>query len=300
MAKGFGAALVMFVAGWLAPVQAQLNMQWKFEKGDIFYMEDVQSMKMTLNQFGNTQRIESDTTTLTKFQVLDKMPDGSIVFERRVESMKVKLTPPPSAEDTKKQDEMMKQMEGVTFKITLKPSLEVSKIEGLNEFVDRIVKANPESGEQFRMMFSEENLKATINDSFASLPGKAVKPGDKWTRKSSFPMPPIGNLVADSSFVFDGPQDGLQKVSFKGNVMFQPAKDAPAGGVPGVQNQKTDFKPEGLHGTLFFDSARGRVSRTETKMRGKMTMTGSLGGQSFERIMDIDMTTLSRVMDKKP
>jgi hypothetical protein len=293
MSRCFGAVLLFFGCFSL-PAQAQVNMKWKFEKGDTFFMEEIQDMKMNMTFFGNTQKVETKTTTTTKFTVLDKTSDGNIVLERRIESMK--MSSPMSLPGA---DDMAKQMEGVTFKITLKPTMEVSKIEGLDEFLDRIGKANPGSEQAFRALFSENTLKASIGDAFGSLPNQAVKAGDKWNRKTSFPMGPLGSIDAESSFVYEGPQDSLQKVTFKGNLSFQPPKGA-AAAFPGLQNLKTEFKPEEFQGALFFDPARGRVSRGDAKMRGKLTMSGTANGQNLEIVMDIDMKITSQVYDKKP
>src|SRR5262249_26369342 len=79
MVTRFGVGLLLLLGACAAPAHAQVNLSWKFEKGEEFYTEDVQRSKLEWNGPGVNQRIDLDFTTLTKTKVLEKNPDGSIV-----------------------------------------------------------------------------------------------------------------------------------------------------------------------------------------------------------------------------
>jgi hypothetical protein len=286
-------ALVLLVGGSLAPAQAQVTMQWKFEKGEVFYVEDVQHSKMAMTILGNTQKQDMDQTTLAKVTILDKS-DAGIVMERKIESFKiVSSTPDPLA------DEMGKQLQGLTFKITFKPNMEVAKVEGLEEFLSKLNNVNPLIAQGIKQMFSEETLKAGLADAFGNLPNKLVAMGDTWSRKSVVPLGPMGTLTADSTFTYGGPQDGLHKVGLKGVLSYKPPKPG-EGGVAGVQISKADLKADDAKGTLYYDAAKGKIVRSETKMKMKMSLTAMSGGQNLQMEMDQDMTMTSRLLDKPP
>jgi len=286
-------ALLLLTGGLLAPARAQVTMQWKFEKGEVFYVEDVQNSKMDISILGNSQKQDMVQTTVAKFTILDKS-DSGIVMERKIESFKIAGDAPnPVADD------MAKQMQGLTFKITFKPNMEVAKIDGLDEFLSKLGNANPLIGQAIKQMFSEDTLKAGLADAFGNLPSSPVAVGDKWSRKSNIPLGPMGMITTDSTYTYEGAQDGLHKVGFKGVLSYKPPKPG-EGGIAGAQITKADLKADEAKGTLFYDAAKGKIVRSETKMKMKMSMTATAGGMNLQMEMDQDMTMTSRILDKPP
>jgi hypothetical protein len=293
MRTRFGAALVLLLSGLVAPAYGQVDMRWNFPQGGQFYIEDVQKIKGTLMVQGQTINQEQEQTFISRFTVLSKNADGSVVLERRIESMKVNSNLP-----TPGMDDLIKQLEGATFKVTVTSAMAVSKIEGVDEYIDRVTKANPMLGQLFRAMFSEDTLKAALDEAFGCLANKTVKPGDKWTHKGAIPMGPMGTIVGDNTYVYDGPQDGLHKVTVKGTLTYK-MPQAGAGGLP-FQVTKADLKADEARGTIYYDAAKSRPARTEMKVHMKMTMTATAMGQNIDLTMDQDVTVQSRLLDKKP
>lgn len=293
MIRRYMAALALLAGGLLAPAQAQVSMQWKFEKGEVFYVEDVQHTKATIAFFGQTQNQDTDQTTLAKYTILDKS-DAGLTMERKIESFKITSAMPlPGV------DEIAKQMEGVVFKVTFKPNMEVAKVEGLEEFLNKLTNTNPAAGQVIKQMLSEDTLKAGLADAFGNLPNKSAAVGDKWSRKSSVPLGPMGTLSTDSTFTYDGVQDGLHKVAFKGVLSYKPPKPG-EGGLGALQISKADVKADDAKGTLFYDASKGKIVRSETRLKMKMSLTAMAGGMNLQMELDQDMTMTSRLLDKPP
>ena len=290
-----------FVLVGLTALPAQAQMQWKFKEGDKLYQDAAIKMNQVMKFMGQEVKQDIDIANLVSWNVKKKNADGTVVIEQTVESMKLTGGALPI------DDKFFDKMKGMTFTITLSPKGEVAKVEGYAEGMKKLLGDNlgdnPIAAKMFEGMMSEDNIKKQFADLFAFLPDKPVQKGDKWARKMSQPLGPIGTLTSDRTYVYDGQAtvDGktVEKIVFTETIASTAPPAKGAGGLP-FEITKVNFKADKAGGTIYFDAEAGRLVRLEQSMKLKGSMTFSIMGNNLDAEIDQDMTSVTKVSDKKP
>jgi hypothetical protein len=288
---------ILALAALVIPVQAQVQLRWNLKEGDKIYVESKGESQQAMKVMGQDSKNEITQSSLVSFTVLRKEDDGSLLLEQKIESMKIKSTGIGGDAVAKAAE----KTEGASFKLTLSPKGDITKVEGLEEFLNKVAGEDASQRRMMQTVFSEDAARQMASDIFGFLPDKPLKKGDRWERTSSMSMGPIGKLGVESKYTYDGKEtvDGkpLDKISFTASTSYTPPKE---GGSAPFKVTKGELKSEQFMGTLYFDSAAGRLARSElnTKIKGSLTM--STGGQEVQ--MELNQATVSktRVSDKNP
>jgi hypothetical protein len=290
----------VLLSGVLAvPAQAQVQLQWKLNQGDKFFLETTGTTKQTMKIMGNPIEQEFNTTTVDSYKVVKKAPD-QIVLEKRIESMKVKATG-PGAEAA---DQSARKAKGAVFTLTLDPRTNtITKVEGVTEFVKKAYSDNPLLQQTMAATLNEDTLREEQQNILTGyLFDKPVHKGDKWTRKSKIPMGPIGSLSSQGDFTYQGksasPNQDLDKIVAVWKLTYAPPPKN-KGGLP-FEIVKGDFKTAHGTGSYYFDSRVGKLARLERKYNMKGTLTMSAMGQQLEMEMEMDQASTVRLLDKAP
>src|SRR5713101_1410508 len=249
-------AAVLVIGALAVPAQAQVQLQWKLNEGDRFYLESTGTTKQTMKIMGTPIQQEFDTTTVDSYKVVKKTAD-EIVLEKRVEAMKVKAT----GQGAEAADQIAQRVKGAVFTVTLDPRTNtVTKVEGVAEFVKKVFADNP---------IMQQTLSATLNDNslrdeqqnilLGFLSDKPVHKGDKWARKSKIPLGPIGGFSSEGEFTYQGKSplnnNEFDKIDATWTLTYAPPKEK--GGLP-FEITKGDFKATTAKGTYYFDSGNGK------------------------------------------
>src|SRR5947209_5421020 len=86
--KAWVVALLLF-GGLSVPAYGQVKMEWKFNEGDKFYVEDVTTMKQKIEFQGKGFDQTLKTTMVTSYTVKKKTTDG-VVLQQKIEGVDVK------------------------------------------------------------------------------------------------------------------------------------------------------------------------------------------------------------------
>src|SRR5439155_5842798 len=122
---------------------------------------------------------------------LKKDADG-LVLEQKIES--IKATSPGGA--GKPSTHLLHQLEGATFRFTCDPRLRVTRLEGYEEFLNKIARDDAQVGKMARLLIPEASLRQPTEQLFAFQPDKPVRPGDSWQTQATVPFGPLGSLTA--------------------------------------------------------------------------------------------------------
>jgi hypothetical protein len=269
---------------------------WKFKEGDVFFALETVEMKMEMSFLGNTQPMESKTAVVSKMTVKKTNPDGSVVLERRIEQQKTEASMPMPFDV----DELDKKMEGATFTITLSPKFELTKIEGYADFIKRLVGDDEIVGPFIKASLTEDTIKRSLEELFLFVPGKAVSAGDKWERKSKVPMGPMGTLLLQTNYQYDGKDGGLDKISYESALKYEAPKDTEANPAMPFKLVKGDMKAEKAKGVIKFDSAKGRMAENQGTVNLDMKLTMDVNGQEIEMELRQEQKSTYKVSDARP
>jgi Family of unknown function (DUF6263) len=278
-----------------APAFAQeVKMQLKFKEGDKFWVEEVANQKQKITVMGQDIQIDMKVTTIRSFTV-QKVTSQDIVLAMKIEDVDVKSEGPLAAIF----DQVTGKTKGASLVLTVTPAGKVKKVEGFGEFVKKLAGGEDETAKAMKDILSEDMLTQGVEQAFAFVPEKAVKPGDSWDQQTKFALGPLGSIQLKNNYTYKGKKEGGEEISDKLDMQFLPPKQGSAFAGAIVKMLKTDVKGDGK-ATFIFDVQKGRLANSTTSMQLQGTMTMEAGGMELQIEMLLNVNSTSRVLDKNP
>ncbi len=282
------------LAGLTAPAAAQTKLEWKFKKGDKFYLEAVTDQKQSLQVMGKAVQQNQSSTTIQSVEVKEASGE-KVVLSLRFESIKQKKA--DGGVGGGGTEAMLDKLKGTTFTVTMAPGGKIGKFEGYDEMVNKLAEKNEDTAKMIRIVMSEESLRKNVEEIFNFLPDRPVSKGDTWKTETTLPLGPIGTFKAISNYTLDGKAKEGELISFKSDLVYSLPK---AGAEGPFKVTKGDLKAENAKGTLVFDNTRGRLVRGDNSATIKGAITMDIMGNTIDMEMTIDMVNRVRVLDQLP
>ena len=294
--KSIGLTLVAFFFLSL-PLHAQVTLAWKFEEGETLYIENIEVQKMSLdyqdNKTKETKKNKQDTvtTTISSLKVQKNTALGTIL-DIKVESLKTMVNGKEAAGDAK----MAEKIKGSVFTITLNPAGRITKLEGYEDYIQKLADGDEAKEKVARASFPEEALRKSLEDSFNFLPGRPVNKGDSWKQDAVVPMGLFGSFKVVKNYSYGGKGEGGDAIVFASAMTYTP----PTGEGAVVKVVKGGLKAEEGKGTFLFDSAKGRLIKGGNHLVIKGALTVEIMNMQQNMELAVDLTTTIRILDKNP
>jgi Family of unknown function (DUF6263) len=290
--------LGLFTASALAALvattaQAQTALRWKFQKGETLKYSIVQKTASKLNANNIVIDVSVIQTIDTTWTVNAVSADGLAEVSQTFDRIQMNLEAPGSkivydSKDGKLPEGPQGQVLGpvlqalagaeITFKMSERG--EVTDVK-LSDKVLEALKALPGGGAQG--MFSEDSLKRMIMQSTLTLPEEAVARGKNWHKKTEMPAPPLGTMVIDNSYTYQGVDSAtpgkLERIDVAVDTTLQPQENAPI---------QAKLKSQDSKGTFLFDNQKGYLS--ESGMTQKLEIVLSSMGKEFTQNQENSVT----------
>jgi hypothetical protein len=294
------------------PALAQdVDMKWKLEKGQTFRQEMTTETKQQMNIMGNNIAQNQKQTFIMSFTPVEQDKDKNWIIKQRIEAVKMEIQVggQPVVYDSTKEgggsqplNEFFRALVGTEFKIVLSPEMKVLRVEGRDDFVKKLIAANEQLKPLLSQILTDEALKQMADPAFSVLPGKPVKKGDTWDRKSTLNMGPIGSYDCSYKYTFDGLDEKDKNIA---NIKVESSLKyvAPQGNAPSTfpfQIVKADLTSKDGGGQIQFDIAKGRVVSSSLSMKMDGTITISVSGQNSDVKLDQTQTTTLKTSEEKP
>src|SRR5262249_36035575 len=195
--------------------------------------------------------------------------------------------------------DFFKALIGSEFKLTISPQMKVTKIEGRDDFIKKLVAANQQMEPLLKQILSEEALKEMPDPAFAAVPDKPVKKGESWTKESKLNMGPIGSYDMKYTYSYEGKDGKLDKIKVTTDMKYIPPTAAAAGVLP-FQIESADLKSKEANGTVLFNSELGRVESNDitVKLDGKLTI--AIGGMKTDVELSQTQKTTVKTTSENP
>jgi len=269
-----------------APVKEELKagpLTWKLAKGDKFYTKTTTTTAQTITVMGNDMEQESEQVVFAKYEVLEAGDKGYTI-----EQTTQKMTSKGNAGTPDYGD----KVKGAKLKFVLDKKFEVTKVEGLDDFVDKASGGDEAAKGLLKAMLSEDSVKQNIAEMFTFGPAKDVKVGDSWKKESKFPLGPLGSFKIKNDYKL---ADG-DKVTYKSDATFELSKDE----IPGLPFKVSagELKSDEWSGEIAFDSKAGRLKSTSQKAKLGGSLTISVNGMEIELKLKMNITSDSTLSDK--
>lgn len=272
----------------------KVDLKLRLEKGQTYKMRTLNEMKIKQTMPGQQQAmtINQKNETKTIYTAEDVREDGTFVLKVAYDAIAFKTENPDpnqtieydSADTSKAVGPMasvLGAIVGQSFTITITPDGHVKEVQGIDAFCRRMEEKINELPEgqmrvgmetQFKMQYSEEALKANMENSFNMYPDNPIDIGDTWQRKTTmnqgFPM------VIDSIYTLKERKNGIAVIDVF--AMIQTNKEA---GPTEMGNVKIQYKMSGsVTGIMEIQESTGWPIRSNQNLR----LTGSVTVQSPE------------------
>lgn len=301
---------LLFVIGLAYPVSGQdaVELKWKFDKDKTFFQEMNTTTKQTMKVMGMDITQNHSQTFWFSWTPKEQDKDKNWVIKQKIigVQMEIEISGNKISYDSRKEAgtgtslaEFFKALVGSEFTLTLSPKLEVTKIEGREEFLKKLSQTNPMMEPLLKQILGEEALKQMADPAFAAVPEKAVKKGDTWEKKSKMNMGPIGTYESTYKYTYEGKDGKLDKIKQDTELKYS-APTADAGAVLPFKIKSADLKSKEATGTILFDNDKGRVERSELKLKLDGKLTIDIGGNATEVELSQEQTTKVTTHDKDP
>ena len=285
-------AVCLLLVAVASSAAADVNLEWKFKEGDVFYAENVTKTKQTMGPAGAAPaKVEKKTTAVAKYTVLKTTPEGT-VLEMRFAGFKTDGKDLGAALG----NAFANNLKDASFRITLNNSGQVSKFEGIDEYLKKIVGDNEEALKAARMGV-EEMFTQGITQTFGFLPEKGISKGDKWKQTGKLPLPMFGTLKTETEYVYEGSGQKGEQITLTQQMTYE---------VPKVQEGtlfriiKGDLKAEPGKGRIVFDAANGRLVRLESSHKFKGKFTVEAFGKEQTMNLEQESTVVTRILNENP
>jgi len=284
-------ALLLVVAPQLQ-VRAQdkaVLLKWKFEKDKAFYQKMTtstdQTMKIASADFKQTQKqtfiFQWTPTKVEEKSVVLTQKIIAVQMDIDIGGQKITFDSTKEKQPNNNLNDFFNALKDSEFTVTLDTAaMKVTKVDGRQAFLDKLVKTNPQMKPLLDQILSEQALTEMAEPAFAAIPGKEVKKGDTWERSSKLDMGPIGKFENSYTYTYEGPADKLEKISVKSTLKYkEPTEQGGVGGLP-FKIKQADLKSSSASGTVLFDPAVGRVSKSDMTVDLKGNLQIEIGGQT--------------------
>ncbi len=253
---------------------AQTVLAWKWEPGQSFRMERQVKQKQTVTLKNATLNQQRDSTWLVRFTVKD-----ATTLQATFEKVQHKITGEVGKDGM--DEPLANQLEGCSFKLTVVPTGEVSKVRGLDEFWDKAAGNDAVKRRALREAYSEKSFADAFTDMLGPLPAQAVSPKDTWRRETTEPIPHFGSFRNTLLFRHEGAIDAKQTLRYSVEAAYQTPKQ---GDVTLFRVVKADLQGSSGKGSIVFDAAKGRLFSHERSMqvRGQLDIEATGRQQSVE------------------
>jgi hypothetical protein len=278
------------IAGAGAEARAEV-LRWKFKAGEkIAYTMDQKTVS-TMKIMGREVKTTLSQTINMHWDVKSLTDDGGARIFQTIDRFRTRIESPsvPFEFDTndKKDPEgpvaatmvpLLRSMVGAEFSMKMAANGEMTDVKVPEGLLNTIKNAGPAGGK----MFSEEGLKTMLSQSSLSFPNDSLEKGKGWTRQSKIPTPPVGTMVLEKKYTYQGPDPknpALVSIDLATKVTLDPLADA------SVSIKITSQDGEG---SFLFNSKTGRMVNSTVK--DTMVMTISTMGQTLDQITETDTT----------
>lgn len=298
------AGLMLAVAALPAVGQDKATLKWKFEKDKAFYQKmntvTKQTMKVMNNDVNQTQNqtfyfVWTPVKQDGDKWILKQKIEG-VAMEIDIGGQKVAFDSTKASNANNPLADFFKALVDAEFELTLDKDLKVTNIAGREEFVKKLVAANPQMKPLLDQILSEKALKEMAEPTFAAVPGKEVEKGKPWIKESSLDMGPIGKYDSKYTFTYEGKDDKdkkLDKIKVDTALTYkEPSDAAGAGGLP-FRIKSASLKSTGASGTILYNPEKGRIDKSNMNIELKGDLNIEIGGQTTK--VDLSQTQATSV-----
>lgn len=312
-----GSVLIAFVAlgagSSLLGQEGALRYRWN--KGDVLRYRVVQTTNAAMSGIPGMgeMNVTNTMTQVQQFTTTDVAADGAATLQVKFESLKMEMGTPmgtfvydSAAPPAQNPDQMVAQLAatigtlvGESITLVMTPNGNIEKMEGMARIMEKVQKSTPAMGMAgLDSLLTDDSMKGSFGQSFAHLPGTAVKTGETW--KHDLVMPnPFGTMNVATQYSLKGVESTggkeLAQILSTATIKATPGGKPPAMPMP----MTIQFSDGTGDGEIFFDRRAGRTQRATFNTTMPMTMNMTAPDGSTVNISALTKTTMTTELIEK-
>ncbi|MFO0845372.1 MAG: DUF6263 family protein [Gemmataceae bacterium] len=281
----------------------KVTLKWKFDKDKTFFQKmvtkTVQTMKVMNNDVNQTQnqtfyfsfkptKVENDKVTIEQKII-------GVAMDIEIGGSKINYDSTKDTTANNPLGDFFKALVDSTFTIELDTkTLTVTKVEGRDAFIQKLVAANPQMKPLLEVILSNDALKEMAEPTFAVVPAKAdAAKGEKWKRTTKLDMGPIGKYENEYNYTLESADKDAAKIKVDTVLNYkEPGDVAGQGGLP-FKIKSAKLKSSNPVGEITFSPSKGRLEKSNTKLELKGELSIEIGGQATK--VDLSQTQESTI-----
>src|SRR5262249_45209274 len=255
----------------------------------------VQTQKQTFYFKWKPTKVESDKVTIEQEIIGVKM-------EIDIGGTKIAYDSTATQQANNPLGDFFKALVNSKFTVTLDTkNYTVTEMTGRDEFIKKLVAANPGMRQRLETILSDKALKEMAEPTFAVVPGRAVPVGETWKKKTELDMGPIGKYTNQYDYKYEKTTDkGLEQIAVTTTLDYQqPDENVAPGGLP-FKIKSAKLKSKNPTGTVLFDKTKGRVQSSEMKLELSGDLTIEIGGQTTTVTLTQQQDSKTETTDDDP
>jgi hypothetical protein len=287
--KMAGLVFVMSAAG-LADARGQETLSWKFREGEVLKYTTDQTTAVSFKVAAQERKQKRTQSVTFTWSIKGVSESGEADITQRIERVIMKLEAPPYmpfefdtnspatdvAEPFEAEVRQLKALVGAEFHFKMKPSGEISNVKIPDTTLKKLRDGLPqEAGE--KQGFSEQaQTEFVTQQSPPAFPAGPLEPGKSWASKPARMTLPLGTLVLEKSFTFQGADSkkpDLMQITMEGRVSIEPAP-----------NVTVKIRTQDGKGMLTFDRQSGHLVSSRGTQKTEMVIVQ--GGQEADQMTD--------------
>lgn len=289
----------------------------KLEAGKSFYQKTQTVVSQIIGVQGQNLTQKQESTFYFKWTP-EKQDGEKWVLKQKVEGlfMSIDISGNPIVYDSAKVEpagsagnpgllDFFKNLVGTEFTVTINTKTwAVEKVDGKDELAKKLGAGSPQMDSLLKKILTDDAVKQMADPSFGLLPDAPKAAGEKWERKSTLSLGPVGAYDLKYDLTFKGKDNDkkhLDRVEIAPTVGYKaPPADGGEGFLFKVKGGNMDSKPldaDQKASYFLYNPNNGRLEQAliSLKLEGKLNV--SIGNQDTPVEVQQKQTTLIETQD---
>lgn len=291
------------------PAGEKVELKWSaFDTKDkIFYQEMSTTTTQKMTVMGMTVEQKQAQTFYIQWTPLEAKGDDwkvkqtiiGVKMDIEIGGNKISFDSTADQQQPNPLTDFFRALVDAEFTLTIsKKTLSVTDIQGRTEFIAKLTKTNAQLDSLLKAILSDNALKQMADPIFAVVPEKAVAVGDKWQKKSTLNMGPIGTYETTYDYILKSVEKDLATVDVTTSLTYS----APKGGAEGLPfkiNSATLKSKEGT-GKVVFDLKAGRIQQSDMNLVLGGELNIEIAGMQTPVTLDQNQKSSLKTTDERP
>jgi hypothetical protein len=284
---------VAAIVGGQDPKQDARKFDLKLEKDKKFYQQMTNTVTQVIKVMGQDLTQAQDSTFYFKWTPVKQEAGDKWELTDEIEGVKmsIDISGNKISYDSTQGDggptagnpglmDFFKKLIGAKFTVTYdQKTSKVEKVDGVQAFLDGFGGAGSAQSDVLKKIMTEDAVKQMCDPTLGLMPDSPKKPGEKWEKKMTLNLGPIGSYNVTYNFTYVGPEKDLDKITVDTALTYTAPKVDPTttGLLFRIKEGKLNTEGPPTAGIILYNPKLQRIESADIKIKLKGELTVTIG-----------------------